>query len=259
VHATGAWSDPRGCAAHFGCGASLKSGLRVGVFREVAVSRQEDGFPARNARDLAGRAVHDANEGESRLQKTLVVVLLVTLGGTVHADAQSVFPLRLDEVGVGDFEPLTSLGDNGKTIDDCIVTVTSTAGACLTSAIGTSVVNHYCGDDNGCTARLLTRYSQFVPQPPAGFALDPGSCVWRVSRLDVVDGLSYFSGIHTNDVQANVLETSILTPSGGTLDICAFFDDYVPCGGPFTGYFFRQRACWAGDCGNTSCTLIIED
>lgn len=192
--------------------------------------------------------------------KSVITALILALAGSLAIDAQGVFPVRLDETEPGGLEPLTTLGDNGKTLDDYIVTVTSTAGECVTQPIGTSVVYHYCADDNGCTVRLVTRYSQFVPQPPAGFAIDPVSGVWRVSRLDVVDGFSYFSGIHRNDLQGNVMATDIMTASGATLDICAFFDDYVVSGGPLTGYFFALRACWAGnDFGNTTCTLTIDD
>jgi hypothetical protein len=190
------------------------------------------------------------------LRKTLVVVIMVAFAGSSPGAAQSADSVRFDETEAATV--LGTLGDNGQIINRLERSVTSTDGNCVTTAVGTTLVESYCADDNGCTVRLVTRYSQFVPHPPAGFALDPDTGIWRVSRLDVVDGFSYFSGIHSNDVVANIMATTI-NVDAGSFDICSFFDDYVPSG-PLTGLFFGLRACWAGfDFGNTTCTLTIED
>ena len=116
----------------------------------------------------------------------------------------------------------------------------------------------YRGEGDGCTVRLATSDTRFVPHPPQSLVFDPATGVGRVSKMTVVDGLGYDSGIHENDTEDDVIETT-LNVGGGTLDICRFHDDYVPSGG-LTGSFFGLQACWAGvELGNTTCTLTIED
>lgn len=191
------------------------------------------------------------------IKKALFDITLLALWASLSANAQADLSYYADDMDGASPQALTTLGDNGQIVNDAVRTVTSITGECKTTAISPSLIDDYCGDDNGCVLRLVTRYTQFIPHPPTGFAIDPVSGRWRVSVQDVVDGLSYVSGRQEDNIKTTIIATDISTLYG-PLEICRFHDDYVPNTQP-TGYFFGLQACWAGTYGNTTCTLTIQD
>jgi hypothetical protein len=133
-------------------------------------------------------------------------------------------------------------------------------GGCETEQIATSTFNARCGDDDGCTLRLVRRlevlYVAF--HFPASLAIYPDNGRWSLQTLDSSGAPIRRSG-SMGDFAAEPMLTVAASSGGVTWDACELFDDYLVVLGSYVQRTYGLRACSDDQGHYISCTLRIED
>jgi hypothetical protein len=147
-----------------------------------------------------------------------------------------------------------NVGANGEIVDPYKRTLSSVgSGLCLHTAVPVSEVLTRCGDDDGCTLRLVSDNSNDnrAGTPPLTFATDSDAWNWTLAVFSAFPNLKGANG----DAEAvEILEAR----SAADNSHCEFWDDF----GSLSPESFALVACNldAADQGfEASCTLRIDD
>jgi len=144
-------------------------------------------------------------------------------------------------------ESLWSQGDNGRNLDPWVISITSTATTCKTGFVFRLNVANLCGDDDGCTLRLVAdSIGGNLPIPVQSIATNANATWWWIAVT-----LTEYQGRENGDGIEQEIVARIL-PGGG--DVCTFFDDAFE----LLGTHFGLEACpYHGEA--VTCTLRIDD
>jgi hypothetical protein len=147
-----------------------------------------------------------------------------------------------------------NVGANGQILDAYKQTLSSvSSGQCFHTGVPVTEVINRCGDDDGCTLRLVSDNSNGnrAGTPPMTFATDSIGWDWTLS---VLSGWSNVKGLNGDAVQVEIIEAR----SAANASHCELWDDY----GSLPPESFALVVCNmdAADQGlEASCTLRIDD
>lgn len=150
-------------------------------------------------------------------------------------------------------QKITDLGDNGYIVKPRRVTffVESTAspGDCFFAELNPSILPRYCGDIDGCTARLVSVGSRRSQSPPAVLTSSADGDVWTLSTNQ---SEAVIEGSFSDTTSGAVLES---LSSDGSLT-CQLVDDNRAT---FELYNCFDDLDMADDVGQHICSIVFED
>lgn len=150
-------------------------------------------------------------------------------------------------------EKITNLGFNGYVVRPFRGTLTENSAAapgnCYTGELFSSTFPRYCGDIDGCTARLVSTGEHRSQSPPVVFTSSADGDVWTLSTNQ---SEAVFEGSFSDTSSGAVLES--LSSDGNVA--CQLVDNNATT---FEVYNCFDDSAMGDDFGQHSCTIVFED